>query len=86
MTHNEIVAEFERMLRNAPDLMTPMKVSRCSPIGKNRVYALIKIGELKSIVYQGGYLIAKVDLIEYLADHCNDKSRKKYATLRSTEE
>ena len=46
MTRNELITELERMLRNAPDLMTPMKVSKCTPIGKNRVYEIIKNGEL----------------------------------------
>ena len=86
MTREELMVEFERLLRRAPELMTPMKVSRCSPLGKNRVYELIKSGELRSIIYQGGYLVGKDDLISYLVDHCNDKNRKKYATLRDTED
>lgn len=53
MTREKRIAEFERMLSKVPDIMTPMKVSRCSPIGKNRVYELIKSGKLRSVIYQG---------------------------------
>lgn len=79
MTRNEVIAEFERMLRKAPDLMTPLKVSRCTPLGKNRVYELIKNGEIPSIIYQNSYIVAKTDVIEYLADHINDKNRRHFA-------
>ena len=71
-TREERIKEFERMLRKAPELMSPLKVSRCSPFGKNRVYEMIHTGELKAYIYQETYIIAKIDLIEYLADHCDD--------------
>lgn len=64
------------MLREAPEIMTPIKVSRFSPLGKNHVYELIKSGELRSFVYQQSYIIAKCDLIEYLADHSDDEPRR----------
>ena len=79
MTRNEMIAELERMLRKVPDLMTPSKVSQCTPIGKNRVYEPIKSGEIRSIIFQNSYIVAKADVIEYLADHANDKSRRHYA-------
>ena len=86
MTRKELRAELERMLSRAPEIMTPMKAHRYSPLGKNKVYELIKTGTLRSVIYQGGYLIAKIDLIDYLVDHCNDKKRRKFATLDDTEE
>ena len=79
MTRNEFIIELERMLKNVPDLMTPLKVSKCTPLGKNRVYELIKSGEIPSIIFQSSYLIAKSDVIEYLAAHANDKSRRHFA-------
>lgn len=79
MTRNELITELERMLRNAPDLMTPMKVSKCTPIGKNRVYEIIKNGELPSIIFQNSYIVAKIDVIEYLAEHAEDKNRRYFA-------
>lgn len=79
MTRNEFITELERMLKNAPDLMTPLKVSKCTPLGKNRVYELIKSGEIRSIIFQNSYIVAKADVIEYLADHANDKSRRHFA-------
>lgn len=79
MTRNEMITELERMLKKAPDLMTPLKVSRCTPLGKNRVYELIKNGEIPSIVFQNSYIVAKIDVIEYLADHTNDRNRRYFA-------
>ena len=79
MTRNEFIIELERMLKNAPDLMTPLKVSKCTPLGKNRVYELIKSGEIRSIIFQNSYIIAKADIIEYLADHAHDKNRRHFA-------
>ena len=74
MTRQEKIAQFERMLRRAPEIMSPMKVARFSPFGKNKIYELIKTKQLKAYVYQNAYIIAKIDLIEYLADHCEDGS------------
>ena len=72
MTRQEKIAQFERMLRRAPEIISPMKVARFSPFGKNKVYELIKTKQLKAYAYQNAYIIAKIDLIEYLADHCED--------------
>ena len=58
-TREERIKEFEKMLRKAPERMSPLKVSRCSPFGKNRVYEMIHTGELKAYVYQETYIIAK---------------------------
>ena len=79
MTRNEFIMELERMLKNAPDLMTPLKVSKCTPLGKNRVYELIKSGEIRSIIFQNSYIVAKADVIEYLAEHAEDKNRRYFA-------
>ena len=77
-TREERIKEFERMLRKAPELMSPLKVSRCSPFGKNRVYEMIHTGELKAYIYQDAYIIAKIDLIEYLADHCEEATKRTF--------
>ena len=77
-TREERIKEFEKMLRKAPELMSPLKVSRCSPFGKNRVYEMIHTGELKAYVYQETYIIAKIDLIEYLADHCEEAPKRAF--------
>ena len=42
MTRDEKIVDFERMFRNCPEMLSPIKVSRWTPLGKNRVYALIK--------------------------------------------
>ena len=77
-TREERIKKFERMLRKAPELMSPLKVSRCSPFGKNRVYEMIHTGELKAYRYQNTYIIAKIDLVEYLADHCEDGNHRHF--------
>lgn len=76
MTKEEKIIQLTRMLREAPEIMTPIKVSRFSPFGKNHVYELIKTGELRSFVYRQSYIISKSDLIEYLAEHSDDKPRR----------
>ena len=78
MNKEEKIIELERMFKNCPEMLSPIKVSRWTPFGKNRVYALIKSGEIKSFIYQGAYLIAKSDLIDYLAEHSDDKGNKNY--------
>ena len=78
-TREERIKEFEKMLRKAPDIMTPNRVVRCSPFGKKRVYEMIHSGELKAYIYQNTYIIAKIDLIEYLAEHCEDGNFRNFA-------
>ena len=36
MAREEKVAELERMLAKVPDVMSPLKASKCSPFGKIR--------------------------------------------------
>lgn len=79
MTKENKISELERMLKGCPEILTPQQASKWSPLGKNRVYALVKNGEIKSFIYRGGYIIAKSDLIEYLAEHSDDPSPKKYS-------
>ena len=77
-TREERIKEFETMLRKAPEIMSPLKVAKFSPFGKNRVYEMIKTKELKAYKYQNTYIIAKVDLVEDLADHCEDGSLRHF--------
>ena len=77
-TREERIKEFETMLRNAPEIMSPLKVTKFSPFGKNRVYEMIRTKELKAYKYQNTYIIAKVDLVEYLADHCEDGNHRHF--------
>ena len=53
MTREEKVIELERMLSKVPDVMSPLKASKCSPFGKNKIYELIKSKELRALVFQG---------------------------------
>ena len=78
MTREEKILELERMFKNCPEMLSPINVSRWTPLGKNRVYELIKSKELKSFIYQGAYMISKVDLLEYLADHSEEQGVRHY--------
>ena len=77
-TREEKIKEFETMLRNAPEIMSPLKVAKFSPFGKNRVYEMIRTKELKAYRYQNTYIIAKIDLVEYLADHCEEAPKRAF--------
>ncbi len=85
MNKEEKRKELERMLRRCPEVLSPIKVSRWSPFGKNRVYEMIHTGELRSFVYQGGYIISKDDLIDYLIEHCDDEPPRAFARGDSNE-
>ena len=82
MTKDDKIVILESMLKNCPEMLSPIKVSRCTPLGKNRVYALIKAGEIRSFIYQGAYMISKTDLIDYLVEHSDDKGAK-YFSIKS---
>ena len=75
MTREEKIIELERMLSKVPDIMSPLRASKCSPFGINRIYELIKSKELRSFVFQGSYIIAKTDLIETIVDHSDREGR-----------
>ena len=75
MTREEKVAELERMLAKVPDVMSPLRASKCSPFGRNEVYELIKNKDLRAFVFQDSYIIAKVDLIETIVDHSDRQGR-----------
>lgn len=72
MNNKEKRKEMERMLAKCPEILTPTKTVRWSPLGKNKVYELLKNGELRSFKYRGSYIISKDDLIDYLLEHCED--------------
>lgn len=75
MTREEKIAELERMLSKVPDVMSPLRASKCSPFGRNKIYALIKSKELRAFVFQGSYIIAKVDLIETIVNLSDEEGR-----------
>lgn len=77
-TREERIEALERMLRKAPDIMSPQMVIEFAPFGKNKVYEILKSKELKAYRYNNTHIIAKVDFIEYLADHCEDESPRNY--------
>ena len=69
---------LEQMLKRCPEILSPTKAARWSPLGKNRVYELLHSGELRSFVYQGGYVISKDDLIDYLIEHSGDEPARSF--------
>ena len=72
MTRDEKKRELTRMLKKAPEILSPRKAAQWSPLGRNAVYDLIRTGELRSFRYRDSYIIAKDDLIENLLDHADD--------------
>ena len=78
MTKEEITKMFEQGLVKAPEYLTPKKVCKFSPLGRNRVYELIKNKEIRYFIFQGSYIILRDDLLNYLVEHCDDESRKTY--------
>ena len=72
MTREEKKRELTRMLKKAPEILSPRKAAQWSPLGRNAVYDLIHSEELRSFRYRDSYIIAKDDLIEYLLDHADD--------------
>ncbi len=79
MTRDDKIKVFEKMLRKAPEIMTPGQIIKFSPYGKHKVYQMIKDKELPSFIYQGHYIIAKTDLIEFLADNCDKKNYRHFS-------
>ena len=42
---------FEKLLAGAPEVMSPLQVSKWTPYGRNTVYAMLRSGELPPIQY-----------------------------------
>lgn len=78
MTREEKERIFERMLHNAPDIMTTPMVPKFAPFGKNKLHEILQNKQLKSYRYKNTRIIAKVDLIEYLVDHCEEPSQRTF--------
>ena len=85
MAQNELKKELQRMMQKCPQCLTPRKIYRYTPLSENRIYELIRTGELPSFIYQGTYVVNKDDVIEYLLDHC-DESRKNFSVKRMLED
>ena len=60
---------YEKMLKKCPDILTPMKATRWSPVGKNTIYAALKNGEIEAYTYKGGYIFTKDAFIDYVLDY-----------------
>ena len=67
---------YEKMLKRCPDILTPMKANRWSPVGKNTIYAALKNGEIESYTYKGGYIFTKDAFIDYLVRTTKDSGRR----------
>ena len=76
--HKRIIQAVTHLLRGAPDVLTPSKIVRWTPFGKNTVYELINSGKLRSFQYRGSHIVAKADLIDYLVATANDPNGKRF--------
>ena len=63
MNTEELYKQYTQLLRGAPDVLTPSKIVKWTPFGKNRVYQLINSGELRSFQYRGSHIVTKADLM-----------------------
>lgn len=75
MDKEKLRESYQKMLKKCPDILTPIKAVRCSPVGKNTIYTALKNGEIESYIYKGGYIFTKDALIDYLVKTTNDKGR-----------
>ena len=73
MTTEQKTNGLRRLLRDCPEVLTPIQAARWTHMSKNTVYALIHSGALPAYPYRSGFLISKSDLIDYLAAHTDDK-------------
>jgi len=76
MAQNELKKELQRMMQKCPQCLTPRKIYRYTPLSENRIYELIRTGELPSFIYQGTYVVNKDDVIEYLLNYSDDDNRR----------
>ena len=59
MNTEELYKQYTQLLRGAPDVLTPSKIVRWTPFGKNTVYELINSGKLRSFQYRGSHIVAQ---------------------------
>ena len=76
MNQEQQKVKLHKMLKKCPEVLTPMKAVKWTPIGKNTLYAAIRSGEIESFVYKGGYIITKDSLIDYLVKTAEQKGRR----------
>lgn len=50
MAQNPLKKELERMMKKCPQCLTPRKIYRYTPLSENRIYELIRSGELPSFI------------------------------------
>ena len=66
MNTEELHKQYTQLLRGAPDVLTPSKIVRWTPFGKNTVYELINSGKLRSFQYRGSHIVANASLFRLL--------------------
>lgn len=76
MTNEERREAVAKLLKNAPEVLTPREVATWSRYGRNTVYAMLKDGTLKGYVFRGSYLVGKEDLIDFMVEHTDDIARR----------
>lgn len=59
------------VLKDEPEVMTVLEVSRVLRLGKNKTYTLINSGRLSSIKVGGKIIVPKICLVAFLMDTNN---------------
>ncbi len=67
--------QLEKMLRKCPEILTPSKARKWTPIGRNTLYEAVKNGEIESYIYKGGYIFTKDALIDYMLRNTDEVGR-----------
>ena len=86
MTTEEKYAAVKRLLRDCPDILTPIKAAKWLHCSKTDVYANINNSSLPAYLYRSSYLIAKSDLIDYIVAHTDDPPKKNIHKRRRDDE
>lgn len=76
MNQEKTKAAYQKMLKKCPDVLTPAKAVRWTPVGKKAIYAALKNGDIESYIYKGSYIFTKDALIDYLVKTSNDKGKR----------
>ena len=71
MTEKQIREIFEKMLVDCPEVLSPAKAIKGSPLGKNSIYKALKNGEIDYFLYKGSYLFTKDAFIDFLIRTAN---------------
>ena len=69
------------LLKNYKDYLTVNDLYEIMPIGKTKIYSLIRNGDLKAKLLGNKYIVSKATLIEFMEQ--NEKENEKWVTKKT---